>query len=171
MSSAKDENNILKLLFEQSWLHIRHVENHRFWFTNMYLLVMAGVLAYVSSQTPVYGMVVHPVLAIFMIFLACIGLMLSTKVNKVRDAYTKAIDNIINDRLGPVTKYKGYMLVRSEISERWRKAQSVKYLYRALYLMSIVLWVFLLAYFLYIGIVSYITNPLQDCASVVLFLT
>jgi disulfide bond formation protein DsbB len=125
----------------------------------MYLLMMAGVLAYLSGQRPAYSVVMYPVLAIFMIFLAFVGLMLSTKVNKVHDAYTKALDNIINDKLGSVTKYKGYMLVKSEISERWRKAHSVKNLYRLLYLGSMVMWLLLFAYFLYIGVVGYATDP------------
>lgn len=157
-STIEDKSGILKLLFEQSWVHLRHVENHRFWFTNMYLVVMAGVLAYLSSQEPAFATIVCPALAIFMIFLAFVGLMVCMKVNKVHDAYNRAIDNIINDTLSNASnnlaRYKGYSLVRGKISDRWRKIQSVKFLYTMLYFVSIGIWVFLLAYFIYIGLVN-----------------
>jgi hypothetical protein len=53
MSSLNEKyNDTLNLLLEQSWLHIRHAENHRLWFTNMYFLVVARVLAYLAVQKP-----------------------------------------------------------------------------------------------------------------------
>lgn len=40
----KGKIEFLKGLLEQSWLHIRHPENNRLWFTNMCFLMVAGVL-------------------------------------------------------------------------------------------------------------------------------
>jgi len=39
----------LRRVYEQNWLHARHVENERLWFTNIYAVVMAGSLVLMSE--------------------------------------------------------------------------------------------------------------------------
>ncbi len=36
---------LLKSVYEQHWLHARHVENERLWFTNIFGVIVAGLLA------------------------------------------------------------------------------------------------------------------------------
>lgn len=42
----KEKRGLLKSVYEQNWLHARHVENERLWFTNIYVIAVAGLLAY-----------------------------------------------------------------------------------------------------------------------------
>ena len=41
-----DEN--LRKIYEQYWLHARHQETQRLWFTNIYAVIAAGVFAYLG---------------------------------------------------------------------------------------------------------------------------
>lgn len=36
---------LLKAVYEQHWLHARHIENERLWFTNIFGVITAGLLA------------------------------------------------------------------------------------------------------------------------------
>lgn len=40
---------LLKSIYEQHWLHARHVENERLWLTNVFALIVAGLLAFLGS--------------------------------------------------------------------------------------------------------------------------
>ncbi len=42
----KERNELLQSVYEQHWLHARHVENERLWFTNIYMVAVGGLLAY-----------------------------------------------------------------------------------------------------------------------------
>ena len=41
---------LLKSIYEQHWLHARHVENERLWFTNIYFIAVGGLLAYTFEK-------------------------------------------------------------------------------------------------------------------------
>lgn len=45
MTEDQERAKNLRTVFEQHWLHARHVENERLWFTNIYALVVGGLLA------------------------------------------------------------------------------------------------------------------------------
>lgn len=116
---TEDSSDILETLLEQSWLHIRHAENHRLWFTNMYFLVVAGVLTYLSTQTPPFMTVIFPFLLGFLLLLATLGLIVCIKTDTVQEGYVKAIENIVREMLktkkGDSTptyhQYLGYRLL------------------------------------------------------------
>lgn len=57
----------LRRVYEQNWLHARHVENERLWFTNIYALVMAASLALMSTK----GLILP--LATFLLILSLLG--------------------------------------------------------------------------------------------------
>lgn len=42
----KARHELLKSVYEQHWLHARHLENERLWFTNIYILIVGALLAY-----------------------------------------------------------------------------------------------------------------------------
>ena len=52
-----------RVVFEQYWLHARHVENHRLWLTNLFVIIFAGLLgcmAFIeqtSSYIPLAGFI------------------------------------------------------------------------------------------------------------------
>ena len=45
----KARGELLKSIFEQHWLHARHVENERLWFTNIFGVIVAGLLAFLGT--------------------------------------------------------------------------------------------------------------------------
>lgn len=57
----------LRCVYEQNWLHARHVENERLWFTNIYAVVMAGSLALMSEAGLIWP------LATFLFILSLLG--------------------------------------------------------------------------------------------------
>lgn len=63
----EDKDKNLRVVFEQYWLHARHVENERLWFTNIYAIVWAGSLALMSE----YGFEIQ--VAIFLFALSFLG--------------------------------------------------------------------------------------------------
>lgn len=65
---GKSEN--LRKMFEQYWLHSRHLENERLWFTNIYAVVWAASLGFMSQQ----GRSIE--LTIFLLFLSYLGMLL-----------------------------------------------------------------------------------------------
>jgi|GEM_PF-673654 len=48
-SGVADKAGNLRKVYEQCWLHARHNENERLWFTNIYALVVGGALAFMSQ--------------------------------------------------------------------------------------------------------------------------
>lgn len=53
-----------QVVFEQYWLHARHVENHRLWLTNVFVAIFVGLIAYMAEKEVVW-------------YLAACGLVLS----------------------------------------------------------------------------------------------
>lgn len=47
--AKKARQELLKSIYEQHWLHARHVENERLWMTNIFALIVAGLLAFLGS--------------------------------------------------------------------------------------------------------------------------
>ena len=45
-----------RVVFQQYWLHARHVENHRLWLTNLFVIIFAGLLGSIAfiEETVVY---------------------------------------------------------------------------------------------------------------------
>lgn len=143
----EEKDDILEVLLEQSWLHIRHVENHRLWFTNMYFLVVAGVLTYLSTQAPAFVTYAFPLLAIFLLLLAILGLVVCFKTDKVNHAYTETIENIVKDTLNieknGFPKYLGYLLIKKR-KGIFGKIENIGFIYKFLYCISIFLWLVLI---------------------------
>ena len=138
----------LKILLEQSWLHIRHTGNHRLWFTNMYFLVVAGVLTYLSTQPTVLRNIIFHVLSSFLIVLSVFGLIICIKTDIVQKGYIDAIENIVNDTTSTEKNdckpgYYKYLGYKQFETTGWR---SISKVYEALYCISIVIWILLLGF-------------------------
>lgn len=61
----------LRRVYEQNWLHARHVENERLWFTNIYAVVMAGSLALMSETGLIWPLVSFLLILSFLGFFMC----------------------------------------------------------------------------------------------------
>ncbi len=44
------KKKIYEKIYEQYWLHARHQENQRLWFTNIYAMIVTGVFTYFSAK-------------------------------------------------------------------------------------------------------------------------
>jgi hypothetical protein len=42
---GNDKRDLVKAIYEQHWLHMRHVENQRLWFTNIFAILCGGSFA------------------------------------------------------------------------------------------------------------------------------
>lgn len=142
-----DQINVLETILEQSWEQIRHVENNRLWFTNMYFLVVAGVLTYLFTQTSTFINTVFLALMSFLLAFSIFGLIFCFRVDDVDNAYCEAIKNITKSALNMeenhFRKYMGFLIVKK------RKGQSISCIYKSLYVLSILIWSCFVAYSIY----------------------
>lgn len=42
----KENDENLRKIYEQYWLHARHIADERLWLTNIYILVVVGILVF-----------------------------------------------------------------------------------------------------------------------------
>ena len=73
MLPEKNDKN-LKTIYEQYWLHARHVADERLWFTNIYILVVVGILIFLQIDQPLFirlGVTVFVLLLSVAGFLIC----------------------------------------------------------------------------------------------------
>ncbi len=71
--------DVLIEVLKENWEHIRHLENERLWFTNIYAAIVAGVFGF-TSQAGIGGDVFRALL-IFLIFLSIIGIAIAVKLS------------------------------------------------------------------------------------------
>ena len=48
--TSNESIELVKTIYEQHWLHARHVENERLWLTNIFAILFAGSLAVVKDK-------------------------------------------------------------------------------------------------------------------------
>lgn len=90
----QDKIRLLAVIYEQYWLHARHVENERLWFTNIYAIILAGTLTLLGK--PTYSGFYIAVL-VFLISLSMIGMLFSLKVKLIFLWYTRKVFEIMID--------------------------------------------------------------------------
>ncbi len=92
----KDANNekieLIKTVYEQHWLHARHVENERLWFTNIFAIIFAGSLAVTKDK--LFEISSLP-LVIFLMILSCFGIMFSLKIDSIFKTHTEYAKQIL----------------------------------------------------------------------------
>ena len=87
-------------IFEQNWLHIRHMEHYRMWGVNIYAVVMAGIIYALSTGVlqPYF-----PYAAAFLLVLTTTNLLITLKIEAVIEKFADAND-VITSQL-EVSKY------------------------------------------------------------------
>ncbi len=69
---AREE--LLKSIYEQHWLHVRHVESERLWFTNIFALIVAGLITLLGTTGVGWSSSVFAIYAgCFIIVLSMLG--------------------------------------------------------------------------------------------------
>jgi len=76
-----NDDGLFRSVLEQNWLHLRHVENQRMWFTNIYAIVVAGSLSFIGAQgtgslRPYFHII------FFLWIFSVLGLLQTLKTNK-----------------------------------------------------------------------------------------
>ncbi len=90
--SEKDRFKLLLAVYEQHWLHARHCENERLWFTNIYAVILAGALSlFGGSVYSAFGVAV----LLSLMSLTVLGLLLSLKIKLIFLWHTDRADEIV----------------------------------------------------------------------------
>ena len=93
--------DLIKAVYEQHWLHARHVENERLWFTNIFAIIFAGSLAAIKDK--LFDISSLP-LVIFLMILSGFGIIFSLKIDSIFKTHTR---------------YAKKILDRYELSDMW----------------------------------------------------
>lgn len=86
----KDEN--LRRVYEQYWLHARHQETQRLWFTNIYAVIVAGVFAYFGAVKG-HSTIETPLL-IFLMVLSLFGYLMTYSWNIPFTIFSRSAEEI-----------------------------------------------------------------------------
>lgn len=82
----------LRMVYEQNWLHFRHVENERLWFTNIFALMVAITFAFVAESG-----LRHEIWPLFLVLVvvSLLGLQITTKLSWAAFDLSTRIDAIV----------------------------------------------------------------------------
>ncbi len=100
-----DETVYIEIV-KENWLHARHVESERMWFTNIFAAITVGTVAYLSKV----GLQVPPLLVLLIFSLFCF--LVTIKLNASFAGHMKAIESIFEDgkiALGNQNEWRKYM--------------------------------------------------------------
>jgi hypothetical protein len=75
------ELELIKSTYEQNWLHVRHVENERLWFTNTYVIILGALIVF-SLRSDIPHFIKVSTLS-FLILMSFLGINFSLRVRKV----------------------------------------------------------------------------------------
>jgi hypothetical protein len=121
--------------FEQSWLHARHKESERLWFTNIYAVIVAWVLAYISSTN--FDAVNYFYLSVFLLIFSVLGIFFSIKIDAGYRNHMNNIERLIK-KLGIGDYMK--LLYSSGI---WNYIR-VSYIFLCFYIIMSIIWLTIL---------------------------
>lgn len=98
---------MVKTIFEQNFLHARHVTSERHWFTNVYILVVAGALTFLSASKSVQFLC-----AIFLslLILSLLGIFISLKLGGELTNIHKMNEKLIDEYFETLKSYVGFPL-------------------------------------------------------------
>ena len=101
---SNDRRDLVKAIYEQHWLHARHVENQRLWFTNVFALLCVGSLAMMDSG--LFNEANWSIVG-FLMVLSLFGFVFCLRIQGVFEAH-KSVAGLILERYGLehyLTKY------------------------------------------------------------------
>ncbi|MCK4403411.1 MAG: hypothetical protein KAV98_06555 [Dehalococcoidia bacterium] len=124
---TKENDNILLTIFEQNWLHIRHVENERILCLNAYVVILAAIFyAFTNINLNTNFKLFAPYMISFLLIFSVINFLLSLKIEAVIEDYVNRNEKIA-EKLG-MKEFAG-LRVKSGI---WRFIR-LKYIFPSFY--------------------------------------
>lgn len=93
---GNDKRDLVRAIYEQHWLHIRHVENQRLWFTNIFAILCGGSFALMRGG--LFDKVNWPIVG-FLMVLSLIGFVFCLRIQGVFNAH-KSVAELILRRYG-----------------------------------------------------------------------
>ena len=130
---------VLLGILEQNWIHARHQEEERTWFTKIYAIIVTGVLGFVSIK----GLEDSLFLIIFLMYLSITGIIATYKLSAEFHNHMDKIELIV-DKL-KAKKYMGLPLDRVE-GGRW-KILRVTFAFYLLYMVVTIGCIAMLLYY------------------------
>lgn len=88
----KKTNTLLKI-FEQNWLHIRHIERERMICLNVYVAILAAVFYVIAQGADIRHFL--PYFIAFILMFSVINFLLSVKIEAVIEDYTRRNEEIV----------------------------------------------------------------------------
>lgn len=121
---------------EQNWLHARHVEDERLWFTNIYAVVVAGA-SFVFRENGFGG---NSYLLYFLVVFSILGLVVTVKTSYEFSNHLEAIKRTVKDfglenYMGIPGAYKG---------KTTAKILRVRYAFALFYVIMTAIWIAIL---------------------------
>lgn len=93
-----DDRELLKIIFDQHWLHARHVETERLALLSVYAVICSGCLAaFKEAFFTRDALGVH----VFLILLALICLLACIKLGALFDEHTRRANNLFSKEVLP----------------------------------------------------------------------
>jgi len=90
-----EDNNIIELVkavYEQHWLHARHVENERLWFANIFAAILVGAISITGER--LFDPASTPLIVLLMA-LSVIGMLMSIKFDSIYKTHERAAQQIL----------------------------------------------------------------------------
>jgi hypothetical protein len=131
------QSDLFTTILEQNWLHLRHIEDQRMWFTNVYGVIVAGTLAFVSQNAHIALDALRIILG-FLLLLSVLGFGQTIKTN--------AEIGVILDKIHEMCREKGFLdyVDFVKLRQGWRKIISIRRIYAVFYFVMIVFFLCLL---------------------------
>ncbi len=89
---GNDKRDLVRAIYEQHWLHARHVENQRLWFTNIFAILCGGSLAVMRGR--LFDEANWPIIG-FLMVLSLIGLFFCLRIQGVFNAHNNVAELIL----------------------------------------------------------------------------
>jgi len=87
-----DVIELIKAVYEQHWLHARHVENERLWFANIFTAILVGTISVIRKQ--LFDPASIPLIVLLMA-LSVIGMLMSIKFDSIYKTHKRAAEQIL----------------------------------------------------------------------------
>lgn len=126
-----------KLVFEQYYQHLQHIENMRHNFTNMFLVFISALLAFYSQIKPEQSFLIGT--SFVMLAISILGIFLSWTLGDSVSAYSKAIVEIIVE--WKVCNFEEKLCLRNSHI-------SVSNTYKSFYVIASAVWIFIIIFLL-----------------------
>lgn len=91
-ATGNDKRDLVRAIYEQHWLHIRHVENQRLWFTNIFVILCGGSL--IVMRGGLFDKANWPIVG-FLMVLSLIGFVFCLRIQGVFNAHKDAAGLIL----------------------------------------------------------------------------